>query len=114
MPERVVPVRDVGQNETSETGSNDLNEQNRTHEEMRTNVSKQLTQTYGPILSAMKLAGELFGETIFTEDATRGNFDIFRYYSTLVVLGQWVLAIIGMTSLFYEGFSSMTSFFYLQ
>ena len=113
MPQRVVPVLEAGKNETSETGGNDLTEQNRIHEEMRTNVPKQLSQIYGPILRAMKLSGELFGETIFTEDATRGNFDIFRYYSTLVVLGQWVLAIIGMTSLFYEGFSSVTSFFYL-
>ena len=113
MPQRVVPVLEAGQNETSETGGNDLTEQNRIHEEMKANVPKQLSQIYGPILRAMKLSGEHFGETIFTEDTRRGNFDISRYYSTLVVLGQWVLAIIGMTSLFYEGFSSMTSFLYL-
>ena len=113
MPQRVVPVLEAGNNETRETGGNDLTEQNRIHEEMRTNVPKQLSQIYRPILRAMKLSGELFGETIFTKDATRGNFDISRYYSTLVVLGQWVLAIIGTTSLFYEGFSSMTSFLYL-
>ena len=104
MPPTLVHVLEADQGENSEVGT----EQCRRDEEMKTNLSKQLTKIFGPILSAMKLAGELFGETTFTNDAgPRTKFYISRYYSAMVVLGQWVLVLLSTTSLFYQDFSSL-------
>lgn len=101
MPQRLVHVLEADRGENSDVGP----EQCRRDEEMKTYLSKQLTKIFGPILSAMKLAGELFGETTFTKDAGRRKFYISRYYSTMVVLGQWALVVLSVTSLFYQGFS---------
>ena len=107
MPQTQVHVLEADRGENSEVGT----EQCRREEEMKTVLSKQLTKIFGPILSAMKLAGELFGETTFTNDAgPRRKFYISQYYSAMVVLGQWALVLLSVTSLFYQGFSSRLSF----
>ena len=109
MPQRLVHVLEADRGENSAVGP----EQLRRDEEIRTNVSEQLTKIFGPTLSAMKLAGELYGETTFTEDAGRRKFYISRYYSAMVVLGQWALVLLSVTSQFYEGFESMNVFLLL-
>ena len=113
MPKRVVHVLEAGQQETSEAGDIDLTEEYRRDEEVTTNLSKQLSEIFGPILNTMILMGEFFGETTLPEDASRQRkFYISRYYCVLVVLGQWVLAAIGITTQLYLGFS-MNGFLYL-
>ena len=109
MPQRLVHVLEADRGENSAVGP----EQLRRDEEIKTNVSQQLTKIFGPSLSAMKLAGELYGETTFTEDAGRRKFYISRYYSAMVVLGQWALVLLSVTSQFYEGFESMNVFLLL-
>ena len=121
MPQRIHVTSvehdlEADQKETNESGHNEPSEQYHGDEEMR----KTLAETFGPSLSAMKLAGEFFGETSsFTElrDSNRekSSVCIWRFYSVLVVLGQWAFVVIAVTSLFYEGFmSGINNFLYLM
>ena len=84
-------------------------------EEMTSDIS-ELSQTFGPTLTLMKLSGQFFGETSFSElrDLNPGKLVYFsRFYSLLVVLSLWLYAIFGLASLFSEGFTSMDVFLYL-
>ena len=82
--------------------------------EMNTNRQSQLSAIFRPILIAMKLTGQFFGETALAEriDRLRTCY-ISRIFSTLVVLGQWLLVVMSVISLFHIGFSTKPEFFFL-
>ena len=85
-------------------------------EEMTNDLSEQLSQTFVPTLTLMKLSGQFFGETSFSElrDLNPGKSVYFsRFYSLLVVLSLWLFVILGLASLFSEGFTSVDVFLYL-
>ena len=85
-------------------------------EEMTNDLSEQLSQTFVPTLTLMKLSGQFFGETSFSElrDLNPGKLVyLSRFYSLLVVLSLWLYAIFGLASLFSEGFTSVDVFLYL-
>ena len=85
-------------------------------EEMTNDLSEQLSQTFVPTLTLMKLSGQFFGETSFSElrDLNPGKLVyLSRFYSLLVVLSLWLFVIFGMASLFSEGFTSVDVFLYL-
>lgn len=85
-------------------------------EEMTNDLSEQLSQTFVPTLTLMKLSGQFFGETSFSElrDLNPGKLVyLSRFYSLLVVLSLWLFVILGLASLFSEGFTSVDVFLYL-
>ena len=85
-------------------------------EEMTSDISEQLSQTFGPTLTLMKLSGQFFGETSFSElrNLNPGkSVYLSRFYSLLVVLSLWLFVIFGLVSLFSEGFTSVDVFLYL-
>ena len=85
-------------------------------EEMTNDLSEQLSQTFVPTLTLMKLSGQFFGETSFSElrDLNPGkSVYLSRFYSLLVVLSLWLFVIFGLASLFSEGFTSVDVFLYL-
>ena len=85
-------------------------------EKMTNDISEQLSQTFGPTLTLMKLSGQFFGETSFSElrNLNPGkSVYLSRFYSLLVVLSLWLFAIFGLVSLFSEGFTSVDVFLYL-
>ena len=85
-------------------------------EEMTNDLSEQLSQTFVPTLTLMKLSGQFFGETSFSElrDLNPGKLVyLSRFYSLLVVLSLWLFVIFGLASLFSEGFTSVDVFLYL-
>lgn len=85
-------------------------------EEMTNDLSEQLSQTFVPTLTLMKLSGQFFGETSFSElrDLNPGkSVYLLRFYSLLVVLSLWLFVILGLASLFSEGFTSVDVFLYL-
>ena len=57
MPQRVAPVTGDDHGERNEVYGHDATEQYGRGKEIRTDIAKQISETYGPILSAMKLAG---------------------------------------------------------
>ena len=81
--------------------------------EMRRNLQSQLAAIFSPILIAMKLTGQFFGETALGEIGRRRTCYISQYFSTLVVLGQWLLVMLDVISHFHIGFSSTPEFFFL-
>ena len=85
-------------------------------EEMTNDISEQLSQTFGPTLTLMKPSGQFFGETSFSElrNLNPGkSVYLSRFYSLLVVLSLWLYVILGLASLFSEGFTSVDVFLYL-
>ena len=82
--------------------------------EMNTNRQSQLSAIFRPTLIAMKLTGQFFGETALAEriDRLRTCY-ISRIFSTFVVLGQWLLVVMSVISLFHIGFSTKPEFFFL-
>lgn len=58
--------------------------------DMNTNRQSQLSAIFRPILIAMKLTGQFFGETALAEIGRLRKCYISRIFSTLVVLGQWL------------------------
>ena len=81
--------------------------------EMSTNRQRQLSEIFSPILIAMKLTGQFFGETALAAISRRRTCYISRFFSVLVVLGQWLLVVLSVISHFHIGFSSMPEFFFL-
>ena len=85
-------------------------------EEMTNDLSEQLSQTFVPTLTLMKLSGQFFGETSFSDlrNLNPGkSVYLSRFYSLLVVLSLWLYVILGLASLFSEGFTSVDVFLYL-
>ena len=81
--------------------------------EINKNHQSQLSAIFRPILIAMKFAVQTFGETALAEIGSLRTYYISRIFSTLVVLGQWLLVVMSVISLFHIGFSTKPEFFFL-
>lgn len=116
MPQQVYPEREL---EESRKDRSELNLSNNRDQQTRNELSEQLSQTFGPTLFVMKLAGDFFGETTLTEprdlNSNWGNsaYCISRFYSSFVVLAEWLLVVLGLITLFYQGLTSMNVFLFL-
>ena len=103
MPQQVYPEREL---EESRKDRSELNLSNNRDQQTRNELSEQLSQTFGPTLFVMKLAGDFFGETTLTEprdlNSNWGNsaYCISRFYSSFVVLAEWLLVVLGLITLF--------------
>ena len=119
MQRQVLPERDLEEGRRkgrSEPGVSGFSLGFIRAEEMTNDLSEQLSQTFVPTLTLMKLSGQFFGETSFSElrDLNPGKLVyLSRFYSWLVVLSLWLFVILGLASLFYEGFTSVDVFLYL-
>ena len=100
----------------TETCTSDFNMESLQAGEMTNDISEQISQTFGPTLRLMKLGGLFFGETILSEPRNSNagkTVYLSRFYCLLVVLSLWLQVVIGLTTLFSEGFASMDLFLYL-
>ena len=88
-------------------------EEHPSQNEMNTNHQSQLSAIFRPILIVMKFARQFFGETALAEIGSLRTCHISRIFSTLVVLGQWLLVVMSVISLFHTGFSTKPEFFLL-
>ena len=119
MQRQVLPERDLEEGrrkERSEPGVPGFSLGFIRAEEMTNDISEQLSQTFGPTLTLMKPSGQFFGETSFSElrNINQGkSVYLSRFYSLLVVLSLWLYVILGLASLFSEGFTSVDVFLYL-
>ena len=119
MQRQVLPERDLeegSRKERSEPGVPGFSLGFIRAEEMTNDISEQLSQTFGPTLTLMKLTGQFVGETSFSElrNLNPGkSVYLSRFYSLLVVLSLWLFVILGLASLFSEGFTSVDVFLYL-
>lgn len=116
MPQQVYPEREL---EESRKDRSEPTLSNNRDQQTRNELSEQLSQSFGPTLFVMKLAGDFFGETTLTElrdlNSNWGNsaYCISRFYSSLVVLAEWLLVVLGLITLFYQGLTSMKDFLFL-
>ena len=119
MQRQVLPERDLeegSRKERSEPGVPGFSLGFIRAEEMTNDISEQLSQTFGPTLTLMKLTGQFVGETSFSElrNLNPGkSVYLSRFYSLLVALSLWLYVILGLASLFSEGFTSVDVFLYL-
>ena len=74
---------------------------------------RKLADTFRPVLIVVKLTGQFFGETSLVEGSRQRNLCISQFFSTVVVLGQWLVMVLVVISHCYIGFSSMDAFFFL-
>ena len=119
LPSRAVYVLEIRQRpikNTDNTGwhSDEYPRQNEMSIYLQSTIRQsQLSAIFSPILKAMKLSGQYFGETALAEIGRRRTYYISRLFSTLVVLGQWLLVVLSVISHFHIGFSSKPEFFFL-
>ena len=100
----------------TEPGASDFNLESLQAGEMTNDISEQISQIFGPTLTLMKLGGLFFGETILSEPRNSNagkTVYLSRFYCLLVVLSLWLFVVIGLTTLFSEGFASIDLFLYL-
>ena len=113
MLPRTMHGQEMSQMEENEYGNTVQSEELQREDEVRSNHQRQLAEILRPIFIAMKLTGHFFGETALAEGSGQRELCISHFSSALVVLGEWLVVILGVTSLFYIGFSSMNAFFFL-
>ena len=118
MPRQVLPESELeeGRKGRTEPGASDFNLESLQAGEMTNDISEQISQTFGPTLTLMKLGGLFFGETIFSEPRNSNagkTVYLSRFYCLLVGLSLWLLVVIGFTTLFSEGFASIDLFLHL-
>ncbi|XP_078372923.1 uncharacterized protein LOC144656577 isoform X2 [Oculina patagonica] len=113
MLPRTVHVLEMSQSEVFVTDDAIPDEENQSGVQMGSNRQKQVAEIFRPILTAMKLAGQYFGETALADGSGRRTLYISHFSSAIVVLGQWLMVVLCVTSLLHIGFSSMSSFFFL-
>ena len=113
MLSRTVYALEISQRPINNIDNAGPTEQYPRENEMNTNHQSQLSAIFRPILIAMKLTGQFFGETELAETGRLRTCYISRIFSFLVVLGQWLLVVMSVLSLFYIGFSTMPKFFFL-
>ena len=113
MRPQTVHVLEMDQMEANDTAITVPTEEYPREDEMRSNRQRQLAEIFRPILIVMKLTGLFFGETALTECSGRRTLHISHFSSALIVLGQWLVVVLAVTSLHFIGFSSMSAFFFL-
>ena len=82
-------------------------------DQIRSTRQRQLTEIVRPILIAMKLTGQFFGDSTLTKGSDRRTLHTSHFFSGLIVLGQWLIVVLAVTSHLYVGFSSMSDFLFL-
>ena len=113
MRPRTVHVQEMSQMEVNDTAITVATEEYPGVDEMTSNRQRQLGEIFRPFLIAMKLTGQFFGETALTKCRSRRTLHISQFFSALIVLGQWLMVVLGVTTHLYVGFSSMGIFFFL-
>ena len=113
MLSRAVYALEISQRPINNIDNTGPTEEYPRENEMNTNRQSQLSGIFRPILMAMKLTGQFFGETELAEIGRPRTCYVSRIFSTLVVLGQWLLVVMSVLSLFHVGFSSKPEFFFL-
>ena len=66
-----------------------------------------------PILQLMKLAGEYYGDSSLLETPQGGSSYCSRFYCGSVLLGQCVIFVQAVISIFFEGFTQMQNSYFL-
>ena len=100
----------------TEAGASDFNLESLQAGEMTNDISEQISQIFSPTLTLMKLGGLFFGETILSKPRNSNagkTVYLSRFYCLLVVLSLWLFVVIGLTTLFSEGFASIDLFLFL-
>ena len=113
LSSRAVYALEISQRSINNIDNTGSTEEYPRENEMNTNRQNQLSAIFSPILIAMKLSGQFFGETAPAEIGRRRTGYISRFFSTLVVLGQWLLVVLSVISHFHIGFSTTPKFFFL-
>ena len=113
MLPRAVRVQDMSQMEVNDNGSTVPTEEYPRVDEVTSNRQKQLEGIFRPILIAMKLTGQFFGETALSKCRGRRTLHISHFFSALIALGQWLMVVLAFISQLYVGFSSMGTFLFL-
>ena len=88
--------------------------------EIRTELDKcnnrctEITYRHRSILQLMKLAGEYYGDSSILETPQRNSSCFLRLYCASVLLpGQCIIFVQGVTSIFFEGFTQMQNTYIL-
>ena len=84
-----------------------------THLENCNNRRMEISYRLRPILKMMKLAGEFYGDSSFLETPQGGSNSFSRFYCACVLLGQCIIFVQAVTSIFFEGFTQMQSTYFL-
>ena len=113
MLSRAVYALEISQRPINNIDNTGPTEEYPRENEMSTNRQSQLSAIFSPLLIAMKLTGQFFGETALAEIGRLRTCYISRFFSTLVVLGQWLLVVLGVISHFHIGLSTTPEFFFL-
>jgi len=115
MLSRTVSVLEISQRPINNVDNTGPTEEGPREHEMNTNRQSQLSAIFRPILIALKLTGQFFGETALARIGSRRTGYISRSFSTLIVLGQWLLVVLSVISHFHIGYSTKrnTEFFLL-
>ena len=74
---------------------------------------RELSRRLRPILRLMKLAGEYYGDSSLVETPQESSNHFSRFYCASVLLGQCVIFVQAITSIFFEGFAQMQNTYFL-
>lgn len=76
---------------------------------------REIACKLNPILKLMKLTGELYGDASFVDEISESDsYNVSRFYCVIVMLGQWFIVVQSVTSVFFEGFAEMGTFYFLM
>ena len=85
----------------------------RTELDICNNRGTEISYRFRSILQLMKLAGEYYGDSSFLETPQRKSSCFSRFYCASVLLGQCIIFVQGVTSIFFEGFTQMQNTYIL-
>lgn len=77
------------------------------------NRRMEISYRLRPILKMMKLAGEFYGDSSFLETPQGGSNCFSRFYCASVLLGQCIIFVQAVMSIFFEGFTQMQNTYFL-
>ena len=83
---------DISQVEGNEA-DNTLPTEDYPREDQLTSHQRKLTDIFRPVLIVMKLTGQFFGETTLVEGSRQKKLCISQFFSTVIVLGQWLIMV---------------------
>ncbi len=73
---------------------------------------RELSSKLRLILRLMKLTGGYYGDTSL-EEFPQVNSSISRIYCVIVLLGQWIVFVQAVTSIFFEGFAQIQNTYFI-
>lgn len=74
---------------------------------------RELSCRLRTILRLMKLAGEYYGDSSLVETPQESSNHFSRFYCVSVLLGQCIIFVQAVTSIFFEGFAQMQNTYFL-